>query len=113
MNDWRGVFHRLESPTQTKEDAVQQVQSGEIWGRPGRGSDILAVKAYRGPLPHVERGVQFTTSVKPQTGSGSPLEARWYYPDTPGVLLRAKQNEQTRDNEEFSAIPAHVTNLQP
>jgi hypothetical protein len=44
-------FYRVEGPTQTEEDAIMQVESGEIWGRPSRGSDIPSVKAYRGKLP--------------------------------------------------------------
>ena len=102
-----GPFHRLESPTQTVEDALQQVASGEIWGRPARGSNIPSVKAYRNTLPAGERGIQFTTEIAPHVGSGTPYEARWYYPNTPGVLLRHKSNE------DFAAITADVTNLQP
>jgi hypothetical protein len=100
-------FHRLESPTQTSEDALRQVKSKEIWGRAAWGSDILSVRAYRKSIPAGRRGVQFTTPLEPHPGSGSPYEARWYYPHTPGVLLR------TRNNENFVAIPADVTNLQP
>lgn len=57
--------------------------------------------------PAGQRGIEFTTSVEPHRGSGSPYEARWYYPDTPGVLLR------TMNNEDFAAIPADVINMQP
>ena len=48
------------------------------------------------------------TSVAPHRGSGSPIEARWYHPHTPGVMRR-----QNANNEDFAAIPAAVTNLQP
>jgi hypothetical protein len=88
------AFHRLESPTQTRSDAVKQVASGEIWGRPARGSDIPSVKAYRNALPAGQRGVEFTTAVLPQKGSGTPYEARWYYPNTPGVLRRQDKFNQ-------------------
>jgi hypothetical protein len=100
-------FHRLESPTQTSEDALRQVQSKEIWGRAARGSSLLSVRAYRKSIPAGRPGIEFTTPVEPDRGSGSPYEARWYYPYTPGVLLR------TKNNEDFAAIPADVTNLQP
>jgi hypothetical protein len=103
-----GPFHRLESPTQTSADAVRQVKSGEIWGRPARWSNIPSVKAYRQRIPPGERGVEFTTPVAPHPGSGSPYEARWYYPHTPGVLLK-----QDANNDDYAVIPADVVNHQP
>jgi hypothetical protein len=102
-----GPFHRLEATYQTIADAIEQVRSGEIWGRPARGSNIPCVNAYRNQLSSGRRGIQFTTPVRPHLGSGSPYEARWYHPHTPGVALRQK------NNEDFAAIPASVTNLQP
>jgi hypothetical protein len=100
-------FYRVEGPTQTEEDAIMQVESGEIWGRPSRGSDIPSVKAYRGKLPPGKRGVQFTTPIQPDRGSGTPYEARWYYPQTPGVELRTGE-----DGEDYAVIPADVENFQ-
>lgn len=103
-------FYRRESPSQTTKDARIQVLSREIWGRPGRhtsSSDIPAVKAYRGRLSDGERGIDFTTPVAPHKGSGSPGEARWYYPHTKGVFRRVK------NGEEYAAIPADVINRQP
>lgn len=58
---------------------------GEVWGRPCRNiyqSDIPKFKAYLGPLPEGERGVEFFTPVPPDKGcvpkqptwSGSPGE---------------------------------------
>ena len=102
-----GPFHRLESPTQTKADAIRQVQSREIWGRPARGSDIPSVKAYRNQLPPTDRGIEFTTRVSPHPGSGSPYEARWYYPHTPGVVLK-----QDTNSVEYAVIAADVVNHQ-
>jgi hypothetical protein len=60
-----GPFHRLESPTQTPEDARQQEESGEIWGRAPRGRPWPAVKAFRGSLGDGQRGVEFYTNVSP------------------------------------------------
>ncbi len=51
------------------------------------GSRSLVVQAYRNRLPAKVRGIQFTSEVYPQKGSGTPYEARWYYDVTPGVLL--------------------------
>jgi hypothetical protein len=102
-------YFRRESPTQTKEDAIRQVTTGEIWGRPARiGGAFPCVKAYRGSLPKGQRGIDFTTAVAPDAESSSPFEARWYYPKTPGVMKRT--NDQ---GEAFAAIPAKVVNRQP
>jgi hypothetical protein len=100
-------YFRLEGPTQTKEDAIQQTTSEEVWGREAYGSHLLSVKAYRGSLRDGQRGIDFTTSVLPERGSGTPYEARWYYPQTPGTMLRAK------NGTDYAAIPAKVINKQP
>ena len=100
-------YNRRESPTQTKEDAVEQVRSREVWGRAARGGAFPCVKAYRGPLASNMRGIEFTTPVAEDPDSSSPNEARWYYPKTNGVFLRARGGEQ------FAAIPADVVNKQP
>jgi hypothetical protein len=101
------VFHRLESSTQSSSTAKLQEASGEIWGREPYGSGFLVVQAYRKSLPAGERGIEFTTEVRPERGSGTPYEARWYYPQTPGTMLRQK------DGRDFAAIPARVKNFQP
>jgi hypothetical protein len=104
-----GSYFRRESPTQTKEDAIRQVKTGEIWGRPSRiGGAFPCVKAYRGSLPGGQRGIDFATPVAPDPDSSSPFEARWYYPKTPGVMQRTNT-----EGEEFAAIPAKVVNHQP
>jgi hypothetical protein len=79
-------YHRVESPTQTRNDAQLQVSSMEVWGKPARGSNIPSVKAYRGVLP-ARRGIEFCTPIAPTSGTGTPYEARWH-PGTPGVLAR-------------------------
>jgi hypothetical protein len=98
------TFHRRESPTQTPEDALMQVQSGEIWGKEARWSSLLSVKAYVGMLE--DRGIQFTTEILPHPDQ-SPLEARWYYPNTPGVMLR------TKNAQDYACITAKIVNCQP
>jgi hypothetical protein len=97
------MYHRRESPTQTAADAIRQVESGEIWGREARGSSILSVKAYVGTLKG--RGIQFQTDISPHPNQ-SPLEARWYHPNTPGVMVRSNESGS------FAAITASVLNLQ-
>lgn len=98
-------FNRCETSTQTPETALLQVQSGEVWGRPPRGSLIPQVQAYTGTLQN-RRGIDFTTDTEPHP-NGSPFEVRWYLNLTPGVLQRF-QNE-----EEFACIKAAITNMQP
>lgn len=70
-------FHRVESPTQDRATAAQQVASMEVWGRAARSSGLPSVKAYRNALPP-RRGIEFCTSTAPTPGSGTPYEARWY-----------------------------------
>lgn len=108
FRDSAETYHWRESPTQTKEDAVRQVQSEEIWGKAGRiGGLVPAVKAYRGPLPKGQRGIEFTTVVDPDAQSSSPFEVRWNW-YTPGVIHR-----QGDDGVDYAVIPARVVNKQP
>ena len=72
-----GPFHRLESPTQSRQDALQQVASQEIWGRARRQSDIPQVQAYLGPLPAGAKGIEFRTAASPDQGT---VHARWTGP---------------------------------
>ncbi|KGF68694.1 hypothetical protein LL06_15070 [Hoeflea sp. BAL378] len=77
-----GPFHRVRSPTQSYEVALQQKDSGEIWGRPhGIGGRFPKVKAYilplcagepAGTLCADEQGIEFSTRVRPtvKTPSG-------------------------------------------
>lgn len=100
-------YHRKESPSQTKQDALRQVASLEIWGRAPRGGCAPTVQAYAGLIKAGERGIGFTTNVPPHP-NGSPFEARWYYGRTPGVEIRQI------NNEDFACIPAvTVNNHQP
>src|SRR5690348_208998 len=99
-----GPFHRIESTTQTVADAVQQVDSGEIWGRTPRGGMTPTVKAYAGPIGG-NRGVQFTTDINPHPNS-APHEARWYLGNE-GVELRQ------HGGDDFACILADVQNHQP
>lgn len=101
-----GAFHRKEATFQTKADAIEQVNSGEIWGRTPRYGKCPTVQAYPGNIGE-RRGIEFTTDINPEPG-GSPLEARWYLDDTPGVLER-----YNADGEQCACITADVVNYQP
>lgn len=74
-----GPFHRLESPSQTKNDAIAQQQSIELWGAAGRNnaqSNLPSVKAHRSSLPGGQRGIEFDTPVAPTPNTGSSLVSR-------------------------------------
>ena len=51
----------------------------QIWGRPPRGSNIPKVQAYLGPLSPGKRGIEFTISCVPDSGS-PPGYAFWSGP---------------------------------
>jgi hypothetical protein len=69
----------LESDTQTPEDAARQEASGEIWGRIGLGNRGPKVKAYNGPLPDGDRGIEFETQITPDPGC-PPWRSNWSGP---------------------------------
>ena len=86
-NVWR-TYYRVESPTQTFVDASRQMESGEIWGKPARGSFFPKVKAYEGALPEGKHGIEFMTDVEPDDGS-PPGQACWSV-GHPGVRLEGE-----------------------
>lgn len=72
------IYHRAESGSQTREDAMKQIASQEMWGGPARNnvpSHIPKVKAWINELSLTtdpktqksikEKGIEFTTMVKP------------------------------------------------
>jgi hypothetical protein len=79
-------YYRLESPTQTSDDARNQEKSLEIWGKPARGSDIPKVKAYVGILPPDKRGIEFTTDVEPD--SHTPKGSAYWSGPRLGVIIQ-------------------------
>ena len=73
------IFYRVESPTQTAEDAARQEERREIRSAAGKGSLGSRIRAYTGRMPKGARGVEFDTDVPPDDGS-PPGEARWTGP---------------------------------
>lgn len=82
------MFHRVETTTQTPEDARLQQESGELWGRVPRWRIHPAVQAYEGPLPPGRRGIEFTTEVEPDEGH-APGQPAWTGP-RPGVTVEGE-----------------------
>jgi hypothetical protein len=76
------LYHRLKSPSQTKEDALKQQESMTIEGYAPRNinqSHIPKAKAYDGPLPEGAEGIEFATDIAPD-GCGRPGEPCWSGP---------------------------------
>ena len=72
-----GPFHRLRSPkTQTTQLAAEQMRSHVLLGKEARGSSLLSVKAYRGPLPTGQHGIEFYTVARPS--NAHPHLVFWY-----------------------------------
>lgn len=80
------TYHRKESPSQTKDDAFKERDTGELWGRTSRYGGLEArVEAYDGPLPQGAFGVEFTTEAMPDKGAvpGCPV---WSKPPAVDVI---------------------------
>jgi len=103
------TYHRLESPTQTSADAKRQQASSEIWGCAASTSVFPTVKAYRGPLPANTRGIEFTTSIPPTKGTGTPQIALWY-PCLKGLNPCSPQlSVVTQNGTDFAVLKVVVT----
>ena len=96
-----GPFHRLASPTQTTADTQKIIDSGELWGGPGRFSDTPMVQAHAGPLPEGAQGFEFYTDVAPNLND-VPWRANWSSTN-PGVVMR--------QNGDYAAIPIVITRV--
>jgi hypothetical protein len=72
-------YHRRKSPSQTAEVAKLQIASQEMWGGPKRNhvsSEEPVVNAFVGEIPReTEKGIEFTTPVKPD--SYHPALVEW------------------------------------
>ena len=103
-----GPFHRKELKCQTREDALRQVASQEIWGSiPKNGGNWPTVQAYPLKLPQGRRGIEFSTDIESAQGS-CPIELRWYLGLTPGVEERCDDQGAI-----YACISAEVVNFQP
>jgi hypothetical protein len=94
------IYHRKESSTQTSEVAKAMEESGELWGKAPRGSDIPTVQAYEGPLPPEAKGVEFTTKVPPDSG-GVDVRPGW-------SGKREGVGSKETDHGDFATIPIKV-----
>jgi hypothetical protein len=68
-----GPFHRAASETQDPAAMVEQLLTGELWGKKGRYGLEPAAKAYRGPLPHGIEGFEFWAFAPPDNAAGHPV----------------------------------------
>jgi hypothetical protein len=68
-----GPFYRSEADKQQPSDARKQLVSGEVWGCPSVYSgDEPFAKAYMGPLPDGESGIEFYAFSEPDKRWGRP-----------------------------------------
>jgi hypothetical protein len=100
-----GVYCRKETNLQTKEIAIVQASSGEIWGTAARYGYTATVRGYAMPLQNGERGIDFTTEICPEPNQG-PLHVNWYAGRTPGITMK------TVDGVDYACLKANVTNKQ-
>ena len=94
-----GPFHRKWSPTQTDDHLERVLHSGELWGHPGFGSDIPAVKAHVGPLPADRAGFEFYARTTPDNDEG------------PRVYWRVRDDGSVRQNDEVAKMAVMVTRI--
>ena len=93
--------------TQPDELAIEQVRSGEVWGRtPVQKGGWPVVESYTGLLGNGDWGINFTTEIEPHPGS-APHHAKWHFGKTPGVELREK------NGEDYGCIAAALTRVPP
>ena len=95
-----GVFHRVKSPSQSDETCKMQVETQEIWGKASRNilqSDFPKVKAYRGPLPKGEKGIEFVTDIP--TDRGNP----------PHLATWSAARDDVWEEDGFAKIPVAIT----
>jgi hypothetical protein len=70
MTVYGPFYRRWNERTQDRDTLRKILASGELWGRPPRGSNIPAVKAYFGELPSDARGFEFFCAAPPDRPYG-------------------------------------------
>ncbi|WP_431112461.1 RHS repeat-associated core domain-containing protein [Variovorax paradoxus] len=98
------TYHRVTSPSQTADDLARQVASGMVCGggrrQAGGGtSPIPSAKAFPGPLPPGQSGIEFKTSVCPS--SDGPIV--YWHLGSPGVIPMG----------DLACVPATITRTAP
>lgn len=89
--------------TQTDDDALRILASGELWGRGDRFGSAPAAKAYVGSLEPGCWGIEFTTPLAPTLRNGGRL-AYWFERD--GGTLEADDA-----GTEWLKIPVVLTRI--
>lgn len=95
-----GPYYRLASPTQTRDDARLQVESGELWGRTPRLGIYPRVEAFEGPLPEDAEGIEFLTPLEPDLRAGRKYRG-WT------AIVR----DDVRIDGDFAKIPCVITRV--
>jgi RHS repeat-associated protein len=78
------VYHRVQTESQSFNTSLLQEASRQIWGSYGNYGYEPSVKAFNGPLPPGEQGIEFISIVPVNQGSPPRInqEVHWT-PDTP------------------------------
>uniref|UniRef100_UPI00146FB8C2 RHS repeat-associated core domain-containing protein n=1 Tax=Comamonas composti TaxID=408558 RepID=UPI00146FB8C2 len=96
-----GPFHRVESPTQSRERAAEQEALGIHSGTAShKGMGVVRINAYDGPLPEGQRGLEFYTPAKPTSVVPGGL-VTWHPGHDPHCTLS--------EDREVAQIPIKVT----
>jgi hypothetical protein len=80
--DAEPLYHRNATPKQSLAVALEQRQSGEIWGAEAQAGCGSVVQAYQGPLRPGMDGIEFTVVLPPDPGC-APGWAEWRPPRVP------------------------------
>lgn len=104
------IYHRLEnSNTQSKAVADMQVATGMVCGtgrrQAGGGiSPIPSAKAFFGPLPATEHGIEFTTNIPPTSKATFQGMTCYWHQGSIGVKPHAEKDD-------YVCIPVTVTKI--
>jgi len=104
------TYHRIaNNNTQSKAVADMQVATGMVCGAGARQSGggispIASAKAFFGPLPATERGIEFTTNIVPSSRQTMPGLPCYWHMGTMGV------NPHPRSSD-YACIPVTVTKI--
>ena len=103
------TYHRLaNNSTQTTADADLQTKTGMVCGRGARQagggfSPLAAAKAFLGPLPPAESGIEFTTNIRPSSASAYLGGPCYWHAGVTGV--------QSQVGDTLACIPVTVTKV--
>ena len=103
------TYHRISNTaTQNAAHIAQMLSTGLVCGHGARQSggspsSIASAKAFLGPLPPTEQGIEFTTNIAPTSKSPYPGGPCYWHAGGPGV--------QGRRGDPLACIPVTITKI--